>query len=93
MEDLHVAPQLELARREPETGLLGQLAVRRLLEALSLLDVPAGQTPAVRVDRRLVVALLQQHSAATVDEQDAGEVDHPATLVPALEVHWRWSEV
>ncbi len=64
------------ARRQHDPGLLGELAVRRRLELLAVVDVAADEAPAVGVDRRVLVALLQQHPAARVHEQDAGESGH-----------------
>ena len=42
------------------------------------------RAPAVGVDRRVLVALLEQHPAARVDEQDAREPGHGVTLVGGM---------
>ena len=61
------------AGRHHDLGLLGELAVGRGLELLAGVEVPADQAPLLRVDGRVLVALLEQDPAAAVDQDDAGE--------------------
>ena len=59
-----------------DPGLLGQFAVGRGGGALPGLDPAADEAPPVRVDRRVLVALLEKHPAALVDESDESHESH-----------------
>ena len=69
----------------PRPGLLGELAVDGVLDVLAVLDVPADQPPALGVDRRVLVPLLQEQPAARVDEEDGGEARSPGRTCAAPE--------
>ena len=71
-------------RREVDPGhlgLLGQLADRRLGVGLPVLDAAADQRPLVGVDRRVLVALLEQQPAARVDQDDGGDASAHAAIL------------
>ena len=65
--------QLEVTRREADAGLLLELAVGGRLEVLPGIDVAACQPPLLGVDAGVLVALLQEDPAITIDEDDSGE--------------------
>ena len=59
--------------REAYAGLLLQLAECSGERLLAVLEVAAGEAPALRVDAGVLVALLQQDPAAPVDQDHTGE--------------------
>ncbi len=70
------------AGREHEARLLLELAVGACLGVLAVVEVTARQPPALGVDHRVLVPLLEQDPPPAVDEEDVGEAGHPATVVP-----------
>ena len=78
--DRELAEQLQ-AVREPDAGLLRELAVRAGEKVLARVEVPADESPLLRVDGRELVALLQQDPPPGVDQDDAREPLHPADAI------------
>ena len=72
------SPKSSQSAVEAEAGLLLELAVGAGEVVLALVEVPAHEPPLLRVDHRELVALLEQHPAAVVDEDDAREPLHAA---------------
>ena len=61
---------LQCGVREAYAGLLLQLAECSGERLLAVLEVAAGEAPALRVDAGVLVALLQQDPAAAIDQDD-----------------------
>src|SRR4051794_41475452 len=72
-EALHPPPQPQLGGVDADPCLLEQLARRAVRRVLAGLEVPARRPPLLRVDRRELVALLEQKPAPAVDEDHTGE--------------------
>ncbi len=70
----------ERLQRQPQAGLLLELTVRGGLVGLAGLDAAARQRPPVRIDRRVLVALLEQHPAALVDHTHQHHPSHAGTV-------------
>ena len=81
MVDLELPEPGQAAGRDDDLGLLGELAVGRLLDVLPRVDVTADQAPAVRVDAWVLVPLLEQHPAPPVDEHHTREATAPIRAV------------
>ena len=72
----------QVVGRDPERGLLLELAGRSSTKLLAVLEPAAGQSPQVGVDRRVLVTLLHQDPSVRVDDGHAREVVHAGDPSP-----------
>src|SRR3546814_4380531 len=73
---LEALPEPQRRRPQRDAGLLLQLAVGGGVEVLAVVDVAADHAPPLGLDRRVLVALLEEEPPALVDEADAGAPVH-----------------
>ena len=65
-----------MGRLECVGQLFESLPDRRLFKRLARLDAAAEKRPKAREGRRIVGAVLKEHAASVVIQNDGGEIDH-----------------